>query len=157
MPALQKVFATATTEAVALRLLDLDEPCVIAIVDDRVVAVRRGNRSAARKKLEPAEQECHGPGDGTGVAASSTERRVDGPGLAGSGSGIPADYCARRARRRIMIPRYDVPAAASLACSAAAVPFFHARCRGGDVRCLYNRHPVGHDGAFRCPIATVKS
>jgi hypothetical protein len=56
--ALKKAFTTATTEAVALRLLDLDEPCVIAIVDDGVVAVRRGNRLPASKKLEPAEQTC---------------------------------------------------------------------------------------------------
>ncbi|HEV3440491.1 MAG TPA: hypothetical protein VG122_24260 [Gemmata sp.] len=56
--ALKKTFTTATTEAVALRLLDLDEPCVIAIVDDGVVAVRRGNRLPASKKLEPAEQTC---------------------------------------------------------------------------------------------------
>jgi hypothetical protein len=56
--ALKKAFTTATTEAVALRLLDLDEPCVIAIVDDGVVAVRRGNRLPASKKLEPAEQIC---------------------------------------------------------------------------------------------------
>lgn len=59
VPALQKVFATTTTEMVALRLLDLDEPCVISIIDDAVVAVRRGNRSAESKKLEAAEQQCH--------------------------------------------------------------------------------------------------
>jgi hypothetical protein len=59
LPALKEVFATATTEAVALRLLDLDEPCVISIVDDGVVAARRGNRSPAAKKLEPPEQACH--------------------------------------------------------------------------------------------------
>jgi hypothetical protein len=58
VPALKRVFVTASTEAVALRLLDLDEPCVVAIVDDGVVAVRRGNRSAESRKLEPAEQHC---------------------------------------------------------------------------------------------------
>jgi len=58
VPALKEVFATATTEAVALRLLDLDEPCVIAIADDGVVVVRRSNRFAASRKLEPAEQQC---------------------------------------------------------------------------------------------------
>jgi hypothetical protein len=56
--ALQQVFATASMEMVALRLLDLDEPCVIAIVDDCVVQVRRGNRFAATKQLEKAEQQC---------------------------------------------------------------------------------------------------
>ena len=58
VPALQKVFSTASMEAVAARLLDLDQPCVIAVVDDGVVASRRGNRVPATRKLEPAEQEC---------------------------------------------------------------------------------------------------
>jgi predicted transcriptional regulator len=55
---LKKVFNTATVEMIALRLLDLDEPCVIAIVDDGVVTVRRGNRATASTKLGPAEQTC---------------------------------------------------------------------------------------------------
>jgi predicted transcriptional regulator len=59
VPALQQLFSTATTEAVGLRLLDLDEPCVVSIVDDGVVAIRRGNRFAVGRKLEPAEQQCH--------------------------------------------------------------------------------------------------
>ena len=58
VPALKKVFVTATTEAVALRLLDLDEPCVISIVDDGVVAARRSNRVSVTRKLEDAEQAC---------------------------------------------------------------------------------------------------
>lgn len=56
--ALQKVFSTASVEAVATRLLDLEEPCVIAVVDDGVVASRRGNRFPTTRKLEAAEQEC---------------------------------------------------------------------------------------------------
>ena len=43
VPALKAVFSTASFETVALRLLDLDQPCAIAIVDDGVVATRRGN------------------------------------------------------------------------------------------------------------------
>jgi predicted transcriptional regulator len=58
VPALHKAFSTASMEAVANRLLDLDEPCVIAVVDDGVVASRRGNRSAETRKLTLAEQEC---------------------------------------------------------------------------------------------------
>jgi predicted transcriptional regulator len=58
VPALQKVFSTASMEAVAARLLDLDEPCVVAVVDDGVVASRRGNRTPAARKLTGAEQEC---------------------------------------------------------------------------------------------------
>lgn len=57
--ALAGEFTTASTEMVALRLLDLDAPCVVSIIDDGVVAARRGNRSAESKKLEPAEQQCH--------------------------------------------------------------------------------------------------
>jgi predicted transcriptional regulator len=58
VPALKEVFATASFETVALRLLDLDQPSVIAIVDDGVVAVRRGNQMAVTKKLTAAEQAC---------------------------------------------------------------------------------------------------
>lgn len=58
VPALHKVFSTASMETVAARLLDLDQPCVIAIVDDGVVASRRGNRVPATRRLEAAEQEC---------------------------------------------------------------------------------------------------
>ena len=58
VPELHKRFSTASMEAVAARLLDLDDPCVIAVVDDGVVASRRGNRAPANRKLEAAEQEC---------------------------------------------------------------------------------------------------
>ncbi|MBA4066866.1 MAG: hypothetical protein C0501_24795 [Isosphaera sp.] len=59
VPALQGVFSTARTETVALRLLDLDDPCVVSVVDDGVVATRRSNRFPVAKTLEPAEQACH--------------------------------------------------------------------------------------------------
>ncbi|MFO0798118.1 MAG: hypothetical protein U0804_11640 [Gemmataceae bacterium] len=59
VPALHRAFRTAKMEAVALRLLDLDSPCVIAVVDDGVVAVRRGNGPPADRKLTAAEQQCH--------------------------------------------------------------------------------------------------
>jgi hypothetical protein len=58
VPALQQRFATVTPEAVALRLLDLEQPCVITVVDDGSVATRRGNQIAVTRKLEAAEQEC---------------------------------------------------------------------------------------------------
>lgn len=58
IPALKKVFTTASMEMIALRLLDLDQPCVIAVVDDGVVATRRGNQAPASRKLSDAEQEC---------------------------------------------------------------------------------------------------
>lgn len=59
LAALKRHFTTAAIEVIALRLLDLDEPCVISIVDDGIVSVRRGNRAAAGKRLEWVEQECH--------------------------------------------------------------------------------------------------
>ncbi|MBX9578693.1 MAG: ImmA/IrrE family metallo-endopeptidase [Gemmataceae bacterium] len=59
LPALHRAFETAAMETVALRLLDLDSPCVISVVDDGVVAVRRGNATPVTKKLTPAEQACH--------------------------------------------------------------------------------------------------
>ena len=55
---IQETFGTAGLEAIALRLLDLDEQCVIAIVDDGAVALRRSNAMQATKKLTPAEQLC---------------------------------------------------------------------------------------------------
>jgi hypothetical protein len=59
LPSLKERFATAMTEAIAQRFLDLDEPCVISIVDDGIVSVRRGNRSQPGKKLIAPEQTCH--------------------------------------------------------------------------------------------------
>jgi hypothetical protein len=56
--ALKEAFATAATEAIALRLLDLDDACAISIVDDGIVSLRKSNRFAVSKKLEPAEQTC---------------------------------------------------------------------------------------------------
>jgi hypothetical protein len=55
---LKSIFTTASLETIAMRLLDLDEPCVITIADDGVVTSRRGNRFAATRQLESAETEC---------------------------------------------------------------------------------------------------
>ena len=51
-------YPTAGYEVLALRLLDLDEPCVVAVVDDGSVSTRRGNRAPAGKQLTPAERRC---------------------------------------------------------------------------------------------------
>jgi hypothetical protein len=58
LTALKRAFRTAGYETIALRLLDLDDPCVIAIVDDGVVTLRRGNAMPVSKKLTPAEEAC---------------------------------------------------------------------------------------------------
>ncbi len=58
--ALKDRYLTVSYEMIALRWLDLDDPCVIAIVDDGAVATRRGNRSAAGRVLTAAETACLG-------------------------------------------------------------------------------------------------
>ena len=55
---IQETFDTANLEVIALRLLDLDDHCVIAIVDDGAVGLRRSNAMQATKQLTPAEQLC---------------------------------------------------------------------------------------------------
>jgi predicted transcriptional regulator len=55
---LKDVFKTAGYEMIAARLLDLEEPCIIAIVDDGEVGGRRSNRMHTPKKLTPTEQKC---------------------------------------------------------------------------------------------------
>lgn len=51
-------YPTVGYETLALRLLDLDEPCVVAVVDDGTVSTRRGNCAPAGKQLTPAEKRC---------------------------------------------------------------------------------------------------
>ena len=55
---IQETFDTVNLEVIALRLLDLDEHCVIAMVDDGAVALRRSNAMQATKTLTPAEELC---------------------------------------------------------------------------------------------------
>ena len=93
LAALQRLFSTAGMEMIALRLLDLDEPCVISIVDDGVISIRRGNRNAVGKKLEPPEQACHDR-----VAELELPHRVRADGWTVWGWPVP-----RRAFRRIIL------------------------------------------------------
>jgi hypothetical protein len=93
LAALQRLFSTAGMELIALRLLDFDEPCVISIVDDGVVSMRRGNRNAVGKKLEGAEQTCHDR-----VAELELPHRVRADGWTVWGWPVP-----RRAFRRIIL------------------------------------------------------
>ncbi len=55
---LKERYRTASHEVIALRLLDLSEPCVITIVDNDHVHRRRSNAWRVRKVLEPAEAKC---------------------------------------------------------------------------------------------------
>jgi hypothetical protein len=58
LEALKGLYPTATSEAIALRLLDLPEPCIIAVIDNDHVQRRRSNAWPVRRELSPAEQEC---------------------------------------------------------------------------------------------------
>jgi hypothetical protein len=91
--ALKQHFGTASMEILAMRMLDLDEPCVISIVDDGIVSVRRGNRSPAGKRLESAEQACHDR-----VAELELPHRVRAEGWTVWGWPVPG-----RAFRRIIL------------------------------------------------------
>jgi hypothetical protein len=51
-------FRTAGHELIAWRLLDLEEPCAITVVDNGVVARRRSNAWRLPRALAPAEEEC---------------------------------------------------------------------------------------------------
>jgi hypothetical protein len=55
---LKGLYRTATYEALALRLLDLPEPCIITVVDNDRVRRRRSNAWRVRRELSPAEREC---------------------------------------------------------------------------------------------------
>jgi hypothetical protein len=53
--ALKQRFATASHERLALRLLDLDEPCVISVIDNGHVSKRRSNAFRVNKQLSAPE------------------------------------------------------------------------------------------------------
>jgi hypothetical protein len=55
---LKECFRTASHEVIAWRLLDLDEPCVITIVDNDEVTRRRSNAWPVRRQLAAPEREC---------------------------------------------------------------------------------------------------
>lgn len=55
---IKETFPNVTMEMIGLRLLDLEDPSVIAIVDDGVVSIRRSNMMSVNKLLSPAEQKC---------------------------------------------------------------------------------------------------
>jgi hypothetical protein len=56
--AVKERFVTAHMETIALRWLDLDEPCVISILDDGTVSTRKSNRFPVSKTLTAAEAAC---------------------------------------------------------------------------------------------------
>ena len=56
--ALKRLYATVSHEVLALRWLDLDEPCVITVVDFDAIALRRSNARQVERKLLPSEERC---------------------------------------------------------------------------------------------------
>ncbi len=58
VPHLKTRYRTASSEAVALRLLDLPEPCIITILDNDHIHRRRSNAWNVRRELSPAERVC---------------------------------------------------------------------------------------------------
>lgn len=81
-------YPPAGFEMLALRMLDVaEDPVVVAVVDDGVVAARRSNRFPATRKLTAAEQACHDK-----VAETGEPARVRADGWAAWGwptPGIP--------------------------------------------------------------------
>lgn len=56
--ALKELFRTASHEAIAWRLLDLDEPCVITILDNDHVYRRKSNAWRVGRELSAPEKKC---------------------------------------------------------------------------------------------------
>jgi Zn-dependent peptidase ImmA (M78 family) len=56
--ALKERYRTASHEVLAWRLLDLPDPCIITIVDNKHIHRRRSNAWPTRKSLEPPERKC---------------------------------------------------------------------------------------------------
>jgi hypothetical protein len=55
---LKRRFPTAGSEVIALRLLDLSEPCIITIIDNDHILRRRSNAYRVRKELSEPEKQC---------------------------------------------------------------------------------------------------
>jgi Zn-dependent peptidase ImmA (M78 family) len=56
--ALKRRYRTASHEIIALRMLDLGEPCVVTICDNDRVTKRRSNSWRTPRQLEPIEERC---------------------------------------------------------------------------------------------------
>lgn len=55
---LKERYQTASCEALAWRLLDLPEPCIITVVDNDAIYRRRSNGWRVKKELARAEKQC---------------------------------------------------------------------------------------------------
>lgn len=59
LSALVQRYASADPELVALRLLDLPEPCVVTVFEDDVVRQRKSNGPRITKKPQAVERDCY--------------------------------------------------------------------------------------------------
>jgi len=55
---LKQCYGTASHEVLALRFLDLPEPCIVTIIDNEHVHRRKSNGPRIRKELSGPEQKC---------------------------------------------------------------------------------------------------
>jgi Zn-dependent peptidase ImmA (M78 family) len=55
---LKKRYCTSSHEVIALRFLDLPEPCIVTVIDNDQVHRRKSNGPRITKELEPVEQKC---------------------------------------------------------------------------------------------------
>jgi hypothetical protein len=55
---LKKRYRTSSHEVIALRFLDLPEPCIVTILDNEHISRRRSNAWPVRRELEPPERMC---------------------------------------------------------------------------------------------------
>jgi hypothetical protein len=58
LPELKKRYATSSHEVLALRFLDLPEPCIITVMDNDHITRRKSNGPRIRKELTPVELKC---------------------------------------------------------------------------------------------------
>jgi Zn-dependent peptidase ImmA (M78 family) len=56
--ALKKRYRTSSHEVIALRFIDLPEPCIVTVIDNDHITRRRSNAWPAKKQLSPTEQKC---------------------------------------------------------------------------------------------------
>jgi hypothetical protein len=55
---LKKRYRTSSHEVIALRFLDLPEPCVVTVLDNDHVTRRKSNAWPITRQLQPAEEQC---------------------------------------------------------------------------------------------------
>jgi Zn-dependent peptidase ImmA (M78 family) len=58
VPALKKRYRTSSHEVIALRFLDLPEPCIITVIDNDQVSRRKSNAWRISRQLSEAERKC---------------------------------------------------------------------------------------------------